>query len=69
MVNISVEKFIEKLQQYPLNAGLQIDDADTGWRIGVIHLDYDVLKNTVSLYGLYSEMEDDQDGKPYQEPQ
>lgn len=68
MKNISLRAFIDKLQQYPLDAGVQIDDADTGWRIGIIRFDYDPIYKTLCLYGKYSEMTDDRDGAPYVDP-
>jgi hypothetical protein len=68
MKNISLKAFIEKLQQFPMDAGVYIDDADTNWRIGIIRFAYDPIDKTLCLYGKYSEMTDDLDGAPYVDP-
>lgn len=68
MKNITLQAFINKLQQFPMDAGVQMEDADTNWRIGIIHLSYDQDTNTLCLYGQYDEMTDDLDGAPYVDP-
>ena len=53
---ITLAEFIGKLQAYPNDATIRLEDADTGWSINNIHIDYDAQEKIITLAGVYSEM-------------